>query len=350
MSKLASMRVEFRVLAVMIAAAVFLFAGLAAEARGTKAQNITRINNGTVGVISGSFGGTYLRIAADLASVLNDGETLRILPIIGQGSLQNIDDILYLKGIDVGIVQSDVLAYIKKNQVHPNINTRINYIAKLFNQELHIVAGPQIRTIRDLNGRKVSLGVRGSGAFITASAVFDNLGIEVLPVHFDPALALEKIRTGEIAAAAFVMGKPAGSILSLKAGQGLHLLPVDYAKPLREAYLPASFTHLDYPDLIPKGLSIPTISVGTVLAVYKWTKKSGRYFKVKRFIEAFFSKRDELKQPPRHRKWREMSIAATVPGWERFAPAQRILDQVLKQQQDGGGAKPQNNGKVKPAS
>ncbi|HHK74473.1 MAG TPA: TRAP transporter substrate-binding protein, partial [Rhizobiales bacterium] len=300
----------------------------------TRAENITRINNGTVGVISGSFGGTYLRIASDLAAVLNDGENLRILPIVGQGSLQNIDDILYLKGIDVGIVQSDVLAYIKANNIHPNINSRINYIAKLFNQELHVVAGRGIRSLGDLAGRKVSLGVVGSGASITAPVVFETLGVAIQPVHFDPALALEKVKKGEIAAAVFVTGKPADSILSLKPEDGLHLLTVDYAKPLREAYLPASFTHLDYPGLVPKGVSVRTISVDTVLAVYKWTRKSRRYFKVERFIKAFFANRNALKQPPRHRKWREMSIAATVPGWERFAPAQRILEEVLKSRQE----------------
>jgi len=252
---------------------------------------------------------------------------------VGQGSLQNIDDILYLKGIDVGIVQSDVLAYIKANNIHPRINTRINYIAKLFNQELHVVAGRDIRGLGDLEGRKVSLGVVGSGASITAPVVFETLGVNIIPVHYDPALALDKLKKGEIAAAVFVTGKPADSILSLKSGQGLHLLSVEYAKPLREAYLPASFTNLDYPDLVPKGISVRTISVDTVLAVYKWTRKSRRYFKVERFIEAFFAKRNALKQPPRHEKWREMSIAATVPGWERFAPAQRILERVLKTRQ-----------------
>jgi TRAP transporter TAXI family solute receptor len=311
----------------------YLCLNFAAEARGTRAENIIRINNGTVGVISGAFGGTYLRIAADLAVVLNDGESLRILPIVGQGSLQNIDDILYLKGIDVGIVQSDVLAYIKANKIHPKINSRINYIAKLFNQELHVVAGPGIRSLQDLEGRKVSLGVTGSGASITAPVVFETLGVTIRPVHFDPALALDKVKKGEIAAAVFVTGKPADAILSIKPGEGLHLLTVDYAKPLREAYLPASFTHLDYPNLVPKGVSVRSISVDTVLAVYNWTKKSGRYFKVVRFIEAFFAKRNELKQPPRHEKWREMSIAATVPGWERFKPAQRILESVLKTRQ-----------------
>ncbi len=64
-----------------------------------------RINRGTISVISGGINGTYVRIAADLSAVLDNGEDLRILPIMGKGSVQNIDDILYLKGIDVGIVQ-----------------------------------------------------------------------------------------------------------------------------------------------------------------------------------------------------------------------------------------------------
>src|ERR1700740_1624785 len=82
-----------------------------------------RTNAGTVGIISGGINGTYIRIAAELASVLDDGGTLRVLPIIGKGSLQNIADILFLKGVDIGIVQSDVLAYIKRERLYPGADT-----------------------------------------------------------------------------------------------------------------------------------------------------------------------------------------------------------------------------------
>ena len=319
-------------IAILISLVMIALVVSSALARGTKAENIYRTNKGVVGVISGAYGETYLRIASDLAAVLNEEDGLRVLPIAGQGSLQNIDDILHLKGVDVGIVQSDVLAHIKQNRLHAKISQRINYIAKLFNQEFHIIAGREIRSLQDLAGRTVSVGVKGSGAFITASAVFSTLGVDVSQVHYDTALALDKIRSGEIAAAAIVTGRPADAIRSLDGKDGLHLLPVPYAKPLRTAYLPARFTHLDYPGIIPKGANVPTISVDTVMAVYNWAPDSVRYARVVRFIKAFFERFEELKQPPRHRKWREIALSAEVPGWQRFQPVKAILaEQVQKQ-------------------
>ena len=82
-----------------------------------------RANAGTVGIISGGADGTYVRIAADLAAVLDDGDSLRVLPILGKGSLQNIADILVLRGVDIGIVQSDVLAYARREKLLPGLGS-----------------------------------------------------------------------------------------------------------------------------------------------------------------------------------------------------------------------------------
>ena len=79
------------------------------------------VNGGVVGLISGGVTGTYVRIAADLANALDDGYELRVLPIIGKGSVRNIEDLLLLRGIDVAIVQSDVLDFYKRAELVPNI-------------------------------------------------------------------------------------------------------------------------------------------------------------------------------------------------------------------------------------
>ncbi len=75
------------------------------------------------GVIAGGLDGTYIRIAADLAVVLDDPR-LRVLPIIGKGSVQNIDDLLHLRGVDIAIVQSDVLAFIRAQKSAPDVERR----------------------------------------------------------------------------------------------------------------------------------------------------------------------------------------------------------------------------------
>jgi len=288
---------------------------------------VERVNAGTVRIISGGIGGTYIRIATDLASVLDDGENLRVLPIVGKGSVQNITDLLYLKGIDIAIVQSDVLSFIRRRNIHPNVDQRIAYITKLYNEEFHIVGASNIETIQDLAGKKVNFGVEGSGTAMTAATVFDSLGIEVQPVYHDQALAIEKIKSGEIAATSYVAGKPAVAVAELQRDAGLRLVTVDYAPELREAYLPAMFTNEDYPNLVAEGEPVDTIAVGAVMAVYNWNPGGERYQKTERFVKAFFTNFETFLQPPRHPKWQEVNLAAELPGWRRFPAAQEWLAQ-----------------------
>jgi TRAP transporter TAXI family solute receptor len=288
-------------------------------------STVTRVNGGRVGIISGGIGGTYIRIATDLASVLDEGDRVRVLPIMGKGSVQNITDILYLKGVDIGIVQSDVLSFMKSQAVHRNIEARIQYITKLYNEEFHLVSSSSVTSVKDLAGKKVNFGVKGSGTAMTASTVFTALGIKVVPVHFDQALALEKIKKGEIAATVYVAGKPARAVSSLKAKSGLRLLPVPFGGKLQETYLPARLTAEDYPGLVKKGDAVNTIAVGAVMAVFNWRPGNSRYLRVVKFIDAFFSKFDEFQKAPRHPKWREVNLAAKLPGWTRFSHAERWL-------------------------
>ncbi len=290
-------------------------------------QMVDRVNAGTVRVISGGIGGTYIRIATDLASVLNDGQRLRILPIVGQGSVQNITDLLYLKGIDIGIVQSDVLSFIKSRNIHPNVDKRIAYITKLYNEEFHLLGSASVGGISDLAGQKVNFGVEGSGTAMTAATVFESLGIEVEPVYHDQALAIEKIKSGEIAATVYVAGKPARVISELSRDEGVRLVPVEYTPPLQEAYLPAAFSSDDYPGLVQPDAPVTTIAVGAVMAVYNWNSEGDRYRKVERFVSDFFSNFESFLKEPRHPKWQEVNLAAELPGWERFAPAQKWLEE-----------------------
>jgi uncharacterized protein len=277
-----------------------------------------RVNSGTVGVISGGLDGTYARIAADLAAVLDDGDTLRVLPILGKGSLQNISDILALHGVDIGIVQSDVLAYAKREKLYPNVEQFIQYIAKLYDEEVHVLAAPGVTRLEDLAGKPVNVDVRGSGTAMTASILFDGIGIE--PRHAPQDTALEQLRRGEIAALVYVAGKPARLFSNVPAETRLHFLPVPATPALLETYLPSTLAPTDYPTLVP-GEPVETIAVGAVMASYAWAPGTERYRKVARFVDAFFEKFPTFLRPPRHPKWREVNLAAQVPGWTRFGPA-----------------------------
>jgi uncharacterized protein len=286
---------------------------------------VAQANAGTVGVISGGVDGTYIRIASDLAAVLDDGDRLRVLPVVGKGSLQNITDILLLRGIDIGIVQSDVLAYAKSRQLHPGIEKSIQYITKLYDEEIHVLARQDMVKLDDLANQKVNVDVRGSGTSMTAAVLFEGLGIPVQATTDDQNTALEKLKRGEIAALVYVAGKPARLFSGVGADTGLHLIPVPITNPLLETYLPSRFDHADYPLLVPDGASVDTIAVGSVMAAFAWPPGHERYKKVARFVDTFFGKFQSFMQPPRHPKWKDVNLAAQVPGWTRFAPAQDWL-------------------------
>ncbi len=288
-------------------------------------DRVRAANNHTVSVISGGIGGTYIRIAADLQAELDEVDDLRILPIVGKGSVKNIEDLLYLRGVDVAIVQSDVLTYLRNKKVYGDIQQRVNYITKLYNEELHLVARRNITDISQLRGKKVNYGGKGSGTYMTSETVFKALGIKVTPSSHGYEDALEKVRTGEIDAMVYVAGKPASIFTSVKKDDGLHIVPVPYTAKLQQSYLPAKLSSKDYGTLVDANNPVDTIAVGAVMAVFNWKPKTGRYYRVKRFIESFFSQFDEFQKAPRHQKWREVNLAAELPGWRRYSVAENWL-------------------------
>ena len=283
-----------------------------------------QVNRGTVGVISGGVNGTYIRVTSDLSAVL-DSEDLRVLSILGKGSVQNIADLLYLRGIDVAVVQSDVLEFMRRQGTYPFIERHIQYITKLYNEEFHVLVRDEVGSIQDLAGKKVNFDSRGSGTAMTASLVFDTLGVDVESTHFDQASALDKLLSREISGLVYVAGQPVQLFEALGQDAPVKFLSIDYTPELMATYLPASLSPESYPNLINDGEAVSTIAVGAVMAAYNWDPQHHRYAKVARFVERFFSNFEQFQSTARHPKWREVSLSANVPGWTRFGPAQAWL-------------------------
>lgn len=300
-----------------------LAAGTAATAQsqtlpsGSSAMT-ARVNGGTVGVISGGVDGTYIRIAADLGSVLDDGDRLRILPVIGKGSVQNLIDIVFLRGIDLGIVQSDALAYVLSENLLPGAERAINYLAKLYDEEVHILARKEIATVADLVGKPVNVDVRGSGTAMTAKLIFDMLKIPIAPQYNNQDSALQRLSNGELAAMVFVTGKPARLFANVTRDGGLHFLSLPTEKSLVETYLPTQLDDGAYPALISENDPVQTVAVGALMAVFSWPPGTERRAKVDRFATALSAKLSELQRPPHHPKWREVNLDARAPGWTRY--------------------------------
>ncbi|MGE3528592.1 MAG: TAXI family TRAP transporter solute-binding subunit [Methyloceanibacter sp.] len=289
----------------------------------------SRMNENVVTIMAGSPSGTDLAVIQDLADVLDDGDNLRVLPIVGKGPEQNIKDVMFLRGVDMGITQANLLKHFDRTgELGPNLKERIAYIAKLFNEEMHVLVRSEVSDIKELNGKPVNFGAPGSGTEITGRLIFAALGVDAQEVNLGDADAIEKLKSGEIAATILVTGKPAPAFTNLKDAAGLKLLPVPYAKTLEDEYYPATLTHDDYPALVPEGTRVDTLSVCAVLVSFNWPSDSIRYKKIGKFVERFFTEFDDFLAAPRQPKWRDVNFAATLEGWHRSPLAQAWIDQA----------------------
>ena len=285
----------------------------------------TGVNRGVVQLMTARAAGTSVRVAEDLANVIDDGATRRVLPVVGKGALQNLTDLKLLRGIDMAILQVDVLDYARQQNLFPGIEYWATYITKLYNEEFHLLARQDIKAVSDLANQKINVDLRGAGTAITATRLFDLLKIPVTTTNDDQEVALDKLRKGEIAAVAFVAGKPAPLFRDLYGEEGLHFLPIPLSPTVTAAYVPTRLTAADYPALVPWDKPVDTVAVGAVLVAANLQVGSERYKNLVNFVEAFFTGFQSLLDPGHHPKWREVNIMAELPGWRRFSPAEQWL-------------------------
>ena len=280
-----------------------------------------RANRGLVEIVVGGIDGTSARMAEDLATLLDDGATRRVLPVIGKGAFQNLADLKALRGVDLAIVQTDVLEDARARRLYPNLESFTTYVAKLNNDEFHLLARADIRSVADLAGKKVNFGPAAGGTAFTGPRLFELLKIRVEPTAYGQAQALEKLKKGEIAAMAMLAGKPTMLLQGVQPHDGLHFVPLPLKGAMEAGYIPARLDHADYPELVPEGHPVDTVAVGTVLLVAGLAPDSERYRNVANFVEAFFTQFPKLLDAPHQPQWQEVNLAAELPHWRRFAPA-----------------------------
>ncbi len=287
-----------------------------------------RMNAWTVGLAAGLPEGAPLRFATELARVLDDGDDMRVVPLITRGVSDNMSDLLYLRGVDSAIVYGDVLQDLAGQ---PEIRRKVNYIASLFLAEMHVFARPEIKSLEDLNGKVVNFNTKGTAAAFTGPLVFDKLQIKSVNKFIPHPVALSQMAKGEeFSAVVFVSSKPLDAFTNKKWPEGSHFLPVPYSPALGEYYLPSSLNNSEYPDLVPAGQRIPTIAVPVVLAAFDWPRNSDRYRRMQRFVQYFFARLPLLQtQTGYHPKWKDVNLAAQVPGWNRFPAVQAELERVF---------------------
>jgi uncharacterized protein len=339
---------------VLFATLILVTQAQAQKTQATYEDKRRQANDIAVSIVVSGLSCTCARFAEDIRNVVNDlrPDGLRVLPVLGVGGLQNLNDVLFLRGIDMGVVDEDNLQILKQrdHKLYANIEQRVQYIAKLYNSEFHVLARNDIQSYEDLRSKKVNFNLKDSQTEVTADIVFNKLSINVERSYYDNDEAIKRLRSGEISAMIILTGAPQAALVKLTAADGVHFLPLDEQSlpghdvgPILNEYLPIKLTHEEYPALIPEGTSVPTIGNRALLVTYAWPENSQRYNRVTKFVNEFFGKIDQFENGARHPKWREFEAAAEIPGWTRFKPAADwVAGRKLAMSQASGGVQSGN--------
>ncbi|WFU80906.1 TAXI family TRAP transporter solute-binding subunit [Bradyrhizobium sp. CIAT3101] len=299
----------------------------AAQPRTAEEEVRDRTNAGTIGFAAGLLEGAPLRFATEISRVVNESGKVHVLPVVTRGPTENVNDLLYLKGIDIAIINSDSLDEYRA-QV-PEIGKRIVHVMNLFPSELHVFVRPEINSLADLARKKVNFNTQGTAAAYSGPLIFSRLGIEVEKTFVPHPAALELMRKGDMAAVVFVTSKPVDAFVKRKWDEGFKFLAVPWSPVLADYYIPASLTPSDYPALVQAGHDIETIAVPTVLVAYNWNPGTPRYDRVTAFVSELFGKLDLLRGSGFDPKWKDADPAANVPGLQRLKAAESWQDPQL---------------------
>ncbi|WP_188311983.1 TAXI family TRAP transporter solute-binding subunit [Salinarimonas soli] len=306
-----------------------------AQARSVGQSTLRKSGGGNprvVEIVSNALGETEFRFADEMAAAVasaqetgpNGEVALRVTPVTGPGGIHTVRDVLTLPNADFGIVSTRVLERLRETGEFGDITRRITYVAPLYMEEVHLLAGPKVRSLGDLEGQPVSIGRDESTTQVVAREILASAGVKVQEERHDLRGSIAALKAGEIAAAFIVSGKPIDGLKTLSPADGLHLVPLDVASPEPD-YLPSAISGEDYPELLRPGESVDTLAVQNVLFAYDWPKRSARAQLGEGFIQSLIWRLSTLQKPPGHPKWQEVNLAGSLPGLRRYAGMEAYL-------------------------
>jgi TRAP transporter TAXI family solute receptor len=276
-----------------------------------------------LGLIAGPAGASETVFAADMASLFPPSGGLRVLPMLGDAGAGNIEALLDDPHVDMAFGGTEALAAAEAKD--KRLAEKLELVAKLSPQEVHVLARGEIASLADLAGRQVSFGPPGSASAATAGALFKALGLSIEAVNLDEAVAIERLKQGTLSAAVIVGGKPSPLIAAVPPTAGLRLLSIPFGAQLEANYLPTELGPDDYSNLIQPGGDVATVATGMVLLAARAKNDPGSGERIGHFVGTAFSSFAGLKAEGRHPKWREVNLAASEPGLTRSRAAEAWL-------------------------
>lgn len=275
-----------------------------------------------LGIITGSDKGTYYQFGLNLQALGRPRDiALTVYP--SKGSIENIYAVYQRPGVPLGIVQSDVLAFVARVQTDPTLQRiakKTKMVFPLYNEEVHVLARQGIEQFEDLADKRVAIGRDGSGTYLTARLLFNVSEVaprEMVPIDTDEALA--ELKAGRIDAMFYVAGYPVKLFTeSVQPGDNLNLVQI-LNKSITEFYPRAEIPANVYSW---QTKAVPTVAVKAVLISFDFQRRDCDT--VGQFAKTIVDNMGWLTQNG-HPKWKAVDLDFPLKGWEQYACVRKYL-------------------------
>ncbi len=286
-----------------------------------------------VNIMTGGATGTYIQIGNDIAQLAAQAGRANVIVVESAGSMENIQAVRSRAHTQFGIVQSDVLDFIRTfrsedSQMRSILrNTRIAF--PLYKEEVHIVTtvATGINELKDMSGRVVGVGLPNSGTNLTATFLFDIENVRPRErVEISAGDALDQLLSGNIEAFVYVTGAPANLLSNMSANSGLKLVTIP-GEVVGDYYGITTINAGTYPWLMQ---DVTTAAVRAVLMTYNYNPNKNWYFKQScdavTEISYLIKQNIEFLRQNGHPKWNEVDFEAFPSGWEQSACVDAAFD------------------------
>ncbi len=292
-----------------------------------------------MGIVTGGLKGTYYQFGLNLEQLVEQNG-IKLNVANSNGSVENVFAVYKRPNTQMGIVQSDVLAFVAKVQTDPalkKIAKKIKMIFPLYNEEVHILGRGDIVDFDDLEGKRVAIGQEGSGTYLTAKLLFEVSDIKpaaMLTIGADEALP--RLKAGEIDALFYVAGYPVKLFdEQVTKEDGLALIPISN-KSIIEFY---PKTEIPAGTYAWQDKAVQCVAVKAVLVSYDF--RMGNCQNVGRFANILEDNIDLLRATG-HPKWKSVDLEYPLKGWEQYDCVKNYQGKVPKR------PKQNKNGEINP--
>jgi TRAP transporter TAXI family solute receptor len=277
---------------------------------------------GEMNIMTGSEKGTYYQFGLNLQQLVKPkGIELGVLP--SSGSIENLYAVFKKPKTQLGIVQSDVLAFVSKVQSNPTL-TRIaektRMVFPLYNEEIHILGRKDISDFDGLEGMRVAIGEDGSGTYLSARLLFEVSGIkpkEMVMVGTNEALT--RLKAKQIDAMFYVAGSPVKLFSEGVSGDDQLALIPNTNKKVSEFYQGAKIPAGTYPW---QPSEVDTVAVKAVLVSYDFKYQGCEA--IAQFSRVLQENIGWLRENG-HPKWKSVDLEYNLKGWEQYGCARKYL-------------------------